>query len=330
MELKDPNSFKSKKLKRVVIKEELTALTGDIVKAIILNQFIYWSERVQDFDKFISEEKSRAEQAGTEINIEYTKGWIYKSAEELSEETMLKMSASSIRKHLKELIDKGWLLERTNPIHKWDRTKQYRVNLLKIQNDLWELGYVLQDYKIPFSKTETPFSKTKNAFSKIENEVSNLENPNSETKNQTAKNRKAIPEITTEITNKEKRSINLSETFADGLTDEEDLKPQISQVDNKIKTELPLHFSETEELLAELVNRTGATKEQICRAIRRTKEFEAQGKVKKSFMGLLLSVIETIKTEDTAKGLARDIRESDPAYAAREKRKKMLESLYMN
>ena len=40
-----------KKLKRVVIKEELFALTGDFKEAIILNQFIYWSERIRDFDK---------------------------------------------------------------------------------------------------------------------------------------------------------------------------------------------------------------------------------------------------------------------------------------
>jgi hypothetical protein len=49
-----------RKLKRVVIKEELVALTGDIIEAIILNQFLYWSERVEDFDKFIMEEKETA------------------------------------------------------------------------------------------------------------------------------------------------------------------------------------------------------------------------------------------------------------------------------
>ena len=45
-----------KKLKRVVIKEELFALTGDFKEAIILNQFNYWSERRSDFDKFVEEE----------------------------------------------------------------------------------------------------------------------------------------------------------------------------------------------------------------------------------------------------------------------------------
>ncbi|WP_066638367.1 hypothetical protein [Desulfolucanica intricata] len=265
-----------------------------------------------------------------EINIKYTNGWIYKSAEELSEETMLKMSASSIRKHLKELIDKGWLLERTNPIHKWDRTKQYRVNLLKIYNDLWELGYVLQDYKIPFTKTETPFSNSKNAFSKRENGVSNLENQNSEIKNQTAGNRKAIPEITTEITDKEIISIHPIDKLNDGLNDQiKDSKPLI-QIDNKSLSELPLHFSDTDELMTELTSRTGATKEQVRLAIQRTKEFEARGKVKRSFLGLLLSVIETVKTEDAAKRLVEDTKGGDPADHAREKRKKIIESLYMS
>jgi hypothetical protein len=45
------------KLKRAVIKEEYVALTGSVDKALILNQFVYWSERVRDFDLFVKEEK---------------------------------------------------------------------------------------------------------------------------------------------------------------------------------------------------------------------------------------------------------------------------------
>ena len=41
------------KIKKVVLREDLLAITGDFRKAIILNQFIYWSERVSDADKFI-------------------------------------------------------------------------------------------------------------------------------------------------------------------------------------------------------------------------------------------------------------------------------------
>ena len=43
------------KLKRVVIKQELVELTGDYRAALILNQFIYWTERMRDTDKYIRE-----------------------------------------------------------------------------------------------------------------------------------------------------------------------------------------------------------------------------------------------------------------------------------
>lgn len=56
------------KLKRVVIKEELVALTGDAISALVLNQFIYWSERRHDFDKFIKEERERND----EIEYQFT------------------------------------------------------------------------------------------------------------------------------------------------------------------------------------------------------------------------------------------------------------------
>ena len=139
-----------KKLKRVVIKEEFVALTGDFVKAVILNQLIYWSERVEDFDRFIQEEKQRAEVEGKEVNIELRKGWLYKSAQELSEETMLGLSPETIRRAIKELVSQGWISERINPQYKWDKTKQYRVNLHKIDEDLRSLGYSLQGYKSVF------------------------------------------------------------------------------------------------------------------------------------------------------------------------------------
>ena len=126
------------KLKRVVIKEELVVLTGDYKKALMLNQFIYWSERVKDFDKFMIEEKERFIKHGKlEVadEIILTNGWIYKKAEELSSELMLDYKIKAMRVHLKYLVEKGWLDERNNPIFNWDKTKQYRVNLLKIQTD---------------------------------------------------------------------------------------------------------------------------------------------------------------------------------------------------
>lgn len=137
-----------KPLKRVVIKEELVELTGDFRPALILNQFIYWSERMYDADKYIMEEKERALKEDLIVNIDESKGWIYKTAEELSEEIMTGMSKSTVGRYIKQLVEKGYLIQRRNPKYKWDKTYQYRVNLYKIQLDLGKMGYVLEGYKL--------------------------------------------------------------------------------------------------------------------------------------------------------------------------------------
>lgn len=152
-------------LKRIVIKEELVALTGDYRKAIILNQFLYWTERVKDFDKFIIEEKLRYEKDGEESSLGLQNGWIYKTSEDLSEETMLGLSKSNIRLHIKSLIESGWIDERVNPNFKWDKTMQYRVNILKLQKDLYKLGYALEGYPLFF------YEETKNGEQQGEIEV---------------------------------------------------------------------------------------------------------------------------------------------------------------
>jgi DnaD/phage-associated family protein len=173
------------KEKKVIIRESFVEITGDFVKAVILQQFFYWSERVKDFDKFIIEERGRMLKEGTELNMPLQDGWIYKTADELSQETMLGLAPSNMRRHISKLIEKGFLDERCNPAHKWDRTKQYRINLVKIAQELHKLGYQLPGYKTllgveAISKLENAFSKTKNCNTQIE---------------------KAIPETTTEIIN---------------------------------------------------------------------------------------------------------------------------------
>lgn len=178
----------AKKLKRAVIKQELVELTGDFVKAVILNQLLYWSERVKDVDRYIEEERQRCAMEGKGFSAQPTHGWIYKSSEELSEETMLKKAPSSMREHIKFLVKNEWLSQRTNPDHPWDRKLQYRVNIAKVQQDLEKLGYPLEGYAYAFSETENGISETKNRSSKTEN--------------QTIENRKAITKITTETTTK--------------------------------------------------------------------------------------------------------------------------------
>lgn len=137
-----------KPLKRVVIKEELVELTGDFRPALILNQFIYWIERMYDTDKYIREENERALKHDLEVNMEESKGWIYKTAEELNNELMIGMSKATIGKYIKQLVEAGYLSQRRNPKYKWDKTLQYRVDLYKIQKDLAKLGYALEGYKL--------------------------------------------------------------------------------------------------------------------------------------------------------------------------------------
>lgn len=184
------------KLKRAVIKEEYIAITGDFQKAVILNQFVYWSERVKDFDDFIQQENKRAVEYGLEEQ-DFTNGWIYKTAEELSDETMLGLSSASMRSHIKVLIDKGFISERNNPKYKWDRTKQYRVNLVEITKALLNEGYTLEGYKI-----DLPFLEIKNG------EIENL---------------KAIPKTITETPSKiNKKKERKPTSYDDILSDIED------------------------------------------------------------------------------------------------------------
>lgn len=179
-------------LKRILIKEELVALTGCYKKAILLGQMLYWSERIADHDKFIEEENIRRDK---DDQIDYRHGWIYKSSEQLSDETMMGLSKSNIRRILNELIEKGWMSQRTNPKFKWDRTMQYRVNLAIIDADLQLLGYNLEGFKrnhAPCSKIEHAGSKTKHR--KAQNETCT----SSKIEHRVLQNRTAIPEITTE------------------------------------------------------------------------------------------------------------------------------------
>lgn len=161
--------MKQYRLKTVVIREELFALTQDTFEAIILGQMLYWSERIDDVDDFILEEQERRKGNAEELNIEPQNGWIYKSAQQLKDECMLNLSISTVRRYLQKLIDKGYLSERNNPNNKWDRILQYHVNLNFIISEIQKLGYDgLSGYKS--SKVRKEFSNRQNENSDVEND----------------------------------------------------------------------------------------------------------------------------------------------------------------
>jgi hypothetical protein len=190
----------TRRTKKVIIKEELVELTGDYKLAIVLNQMIYWSERVADFDKFIEEEKGRLSTETTKSDIlEYQNGWIYKTAEDLAEECMITNSESTMRRYLDKLISCGWLSTRRNPKYKWDKTMQYRVNITAIQKALFTMGFALEGYRIYFD-----LSEIRNDESNFQNDESNFHGESSIFHDDESNfhGERAIPEITSEITTK--------------------------------------------------------------------------------------------------------------------------------
>lgn len=205
-----------KKLKKAILREELVELTGDFRIAIVLNQFIYWSQRVNDFDNFIAEENERIEKFKDGEKFELTNGWIYKTAEELKDECMFvtmkkevstKVKDATILQYIDYLVKNNWLERRNNPKYKWDRTYQYRVNLLKIISDLLPLGYILQDYKVPLAliisqlqKSKMQHTQNENAYSKNENQASNFENQDSKNENETSNFEEQYQKLHTETT----------------------------------------------------------------------------------------------------------------------------------
>ncbi|CDZ23780.1 hypothetical protein CCDG5_0650 [[Clostridium] cellulosi] len=172
----------ARRVKRAVIKEEYIAITGDLTEAIILNQMIYWSERVSDFDKFIEEEKQRCEATGeaVDMNLPLLNGWIHKSAAEMKDEIMSMESVKTIGRKLNNLVKKGFLERRNNPQSLYDHKYQYRVNLIKIIDALYSKGYSLEGYRVDFS--EQTGDKNDNSLS--ENMSENTEGQNVQSKGQ--------------------------------------------------------------------------------------------------------------------------------------------------
>lgn len=179
-------------IKRVVIKQEFVELTGKFEKAAILQQLLYWSTRTRDAAKYLDEEK-RNKILCYGSDFEARHGWIYKTADELAIETMLHLSRQTMRRFLVDLVENGWLQQRTNPEYKWDRTLQYRVNMTKIEKDLSTLGYSLEESSINNNTENLGFDKRSARDAKIEPQDVKIEFG-------MLQSGRAIPEITSDKT----------------------------------------------------------------------------------------------------------------------------------
>lgn len=228
----------NRRLNRVILREEFVSLvntycrespkkkvTAPYITAILLSQLLYWETKCRDYDSFRTEEYERLEQMerfshGREPDATpvqppvLTHGWIYKSAQELSEETMLGLSDATILTHLRRLLSIGVLEKRNNPNYHWDRRLQYRVNTIRLRQLLFAIGYNLEGWPIlpegyrladsvapPFSKTEDAFLKTKNQS--LPNQKSNhddLKIKPSDIENRTITDQRAISYTTADTT----------------------------------------------------------------------------------------------------------------------------------
>ena len=114
---------------------------------------------------------------------------------------MLNLSGNAIRNHLKELERMGFISSRTNPKYKWDRTLQYRVDLVRVIKSLSEMGYALDGYALAINVPTEP-SGNENANAHGENASADSKIGAAESENQESDNFGAIPETTTETTTK--------------------------------------------------------------------------------------------------------------------------------
>jgi len=250
-------------LKVAVIREEFMALTHDPMAAIVLNQLVYWSLRVKDFDLFLEEER----QFNPACNVLPRHGWIYKTAEDLIAETMLNVSKSTMLRYLAALLEAKWLDKRSNPINKWDRTTQYRVNLHKLQEDLARLGYTLPGFCSPpaFSK-DAP--KGQNDRLMFQNETSRAQSETCSTEITTKNTNKDSSSCLSEAAREEK-SVSPPPCPSDSKKEEEEDEEQNNETREEVtpshSTNLPEAMLETWRQLIgpQAVQMTEARREQL-------------------------------------------------------------------
>ena len=309
-------------LKRVVIKEELVALTGDITKSIVLNQLIYWSERVRDVSAYKKQENARRlAMMGYEFDFDkdlltdLQYGWIYKSAQEMADEIMMSGSRVMVSRIFKEFEKNGWVISRRNPKNKMDKTKQYRVDIVQIQKDLYELGYNLEGYPLyePAKKSEeidsdntinyenssenvqqrnvqNEQSNVHSEQSKVQIEQSNVQNEQWSVPEEQSNvlREQAIPEITTKIT-----SEIITETISDNTSSSSiPSSDRVNKGDSVSKTSKESEEDEFRNKIIDACIESDYAKE-MWRLVRSKVELDS-----KTMYGVLSAILEFKPTQD--------------------------------
>ncbi len=235
-------------LKTAVIKEELVALTGNWRKALILNQFIYWSQHRGsqiDTQRFWEEERLR-----NELDLQsFEHGWIYKKASELIDELMLDITPVTIRQDIQALVEMGLLDQRPNPDDRLDRTLQYRPNIMNIQYALQCLGYSLDRYPLLLDENGSFIPRLENSKSDDRNKIIKVRDLRVKFPELSNLVCSISTETTAEITNKEYHAENDSLTQA--------VQPTTSVQPNS--THLSSQINRDEEIDSESIDNPSCT-----------------------------------------------------------------------
>ena len=107
--------------RHIELNEDVLNVTGDFKSAVLLSKFLEWDKEARKATGF--------------------DGWLHKTAEEISRETMMNMKVQTVRKYMLKLQKLG-LIESRQSSTLLDRTYDYRVN-----HDFIDcvLGHVLGD-----------------------------------------------------------------------------------------------------------------------------------------------------------------------------------------
>lgn len=197
-------------MKQIVIKKDLVKITNDFMLGIILNEII---EIAQKFRKeFIDNNWHCAEYF--EINIE-----------KISDDNMLNLSKSSIRRYIKKLSNLDFILVDTT-----EKRHKYKVNFEEINDALQKIGGET------IEKVKTIKTKNKKQNKKSENLENNIINTEDEfdgyTQTNILEHKEIVPDEQELIQTIEKIKNNVNYNIIDEMRQDKENKHFINMFDS--------------------------------------------------------------------------------------------------
>jgi len=170
------------RMKKAVLREDIMMLTQDVTQALVLGQMLYWTKTLDTVNNWIFEENKRLAESDLPQH-EYNYGWIYKSAREMREDLMCAFSEDAIQRAFSTLVTKGVFMTRSNPRVRYDRTLQYRIDLVFLRRLLKDRGYEMTDFQLATIPQEAVFipqgavsmPQDAEAITEIKTKIKNIE-----------------------------------------------------------------------------------------------------------------------------------------------------------